>query len=455
MKVIADLQIHSKYARAVSQQMVIPQIWEWAKIKGIGLVATGDWTHPLWLREIKNDLEETGSGLLRIKNHESRIMNQEDWPLFLLETEVSCIYSQGGKLRRIHTLIWSPSIATCSKINKKLTSMGANLMSDGRPIMGLTSKQIADTVLSIDPKCLIIPAHIWTPWFSLYGSESGFDSIEECFGDFARYIFGVETGLSSNPAMNWRIKELDTRSIISFSDAHSGPKLGREATVFDLTELSFENIRQAIMAPVSAKATAGETKNKILYTLEFYPEEGKYHYTGHRNCNIKQTPEETRKNGTICPVCGRKLTVGVMHRVDQLANRRDDDLKLAVKNIDKNLANVHYSQSYPERPPFMMLVPLQEILAEAIGGLPTSKNVQNEYKKLIGYFDSEFKILLSVDKSDLAKISGVRVADAIDRVRRGKIYVDPGYDGVFGKVKIWHEEKDEDNNRDKEQMTMF
>ena len=250
MQVIADLQLHSKYARAVSPQMVIPQIWEWAKIKGIGLIATGDWTHPLWMREIKNDLEETGSGLLRLKIQNSNDKIQiENGPLFLLETEVSCIYSQGGKLRRIHTLIWSPSIEVSEKINKKLINLGANLMSDGRPIIGLTSRQVCEVVLSVDPKCLIIPAHVWTPWFSLYGSESGFDSIEECFGEFSRYIYAVETGLSSNPAMNWRIKELDTRSIVSFSDAHSGPKLGREATVFELEELSFKAIREAIMVP--------------------------------------------------------------------------------------------------------------------------------------------------------------------------------------------------------------
>src|SRR3989344_4879551 len=190
MKVIADLQIHSKYARAVSQEMIIKKIGEWAKLKGIGLVATGDWTHPLWAREIKNDLEETGTGLLKLKSSNTDL-NSDKNPLFLLETEVSCIYSQGGKLRRIHTLIWSPTIASVEKINKKLMSMGANLMSDGRPIMGLTSQQIVETVLTIDPKCLIIPAHVWTPWFSLYGSESGFDSIDECFGDFARHIYAI------------------------------------------------------------------------------------------------------------------------------------------------------------------------------------------------------------------------------------------------------------------------
>ena len=220
MRVISDLQLHSKYSRAVSPQMMIPYIWEWAKRKGIGLIATGDWTHPLWMREIKANLIEDGSGLLKLKA-------EEEGPLFLLATEISSIYSQGGKLHRIHNLIWAPSLTTADKITQELIRRGANLISDGRPIVGLTSIQIADLVFTIDPNCLIIPAHAWTPWFSLYGSESGFDSIDECFGPFAKNIYAIETGLSSDPSMNWRIKELDNRSILSFSDAHSGPKLGR------------------------------------------------------------------------------------------------------------------------------------------------------------------------------------------------------------------------------------
>ena len=458
MKVIADLQLHSKYARAVSPQMVVPYIWEWAKRKGIGLIATGDWTHPLWFREIKDNLEETGKGLLKLKTN-SENLKTEEGPLFLLETEVSCIYSQGGRLRRIHILIWVPSISSAEKINNKLMSLGANLMSDGRPIMGLTSKQIAETALSIDPKSLVIPAHIWTPWFSLFGSESGFDSITECFGEFSRYIYAVETGLSSNPAMNWRVKDLDTRSIVSFSDAHSGPKLGREATVFELEDLSFENIRKAITAPARVPNESGirhnDVKNKIDYTIEFYPEEGKYHYTGHRNCSIRQNPEETRSKGTICPVCGRKLTVGVMHRVDQLAGRTEEELKLVYKKMDKILAKTIFSQVLTDRQPYIMLVPLQEILAEAIGGMPTSKSVQNEYQKLIEYFGSEFNILLNAVTADLTRISGGKVSEAIERVREGQIHIDPGYDGVFGKVKIWPENEKGQKSDKKDQMSLF
>ena len=234
MQIIADLQLHSKYSRAVSPQMVLPQICAWTRRKGMGLVATGDWTHPLWMRHIKENLEELGNGLLKLKTAAPTD------PLFLLATEVSCIYTQNGKGRRVHTLVWVPTLASADKINKEMTKQGCNLMSDGRPIIGLTSIQVAELVFTIEPKAMIIPAHAWTPWFSVYGSKSGFNSIEEAYGPYAKYVYAVETGLSSNPAMNWRIKELDARSIVSFSDAHSGPKLGRETTVFDVKNLSYE-----------------------------------------------------------------------------------------------------------------------------------------------------------------------------------------------------------------------
>lgn len=460
MQIITDLQLHSKYARAVSKDMVIPKIWEWAKRKGIGIIATGDWTHPLWMREIKSDLEEIGSGLLRLKKQETINNKQGEGPYFLLEAEVSSIYSQGGKLRRIHNLIWSPSISSCDKINKELISRGANLISDGRPIIGLTSIQVAEIVFSIDPTCLLIPAHVWTPWFSLYGSESGFDSIDECFGEYAKYIFAIETGLSSDPSMNWRIKELDNRSILSFSDAHSGPKLGREATVFDLTDLSFRNIRHAIVRSAIEKQLLNNKNNKknddkIAYTIEFHPEEGKYHYTGHRNCGIKQSPEETRQKGTICSVCGRKLTIGVMHRVDQLAGRSEEELKIGNQELSGMKVKGIFSKAFPNRPPYTMLVPLHEILAEAIGGSTTGQKVINEYKKLTDYFETEFKVLLEIDTKDIAKISGERVAEAIEKVRNHDIAVDPGYDGVFGKVKIWGNEKEEKSEKSKEQMSLF
>lgn len=451
MRVIADLQLHSKYSRAVSQKMDIKGIAHWAQLKGINLVATGDWTHPLWLKEIQANLEEDGSGLLKIKSH-NKLAKNNNGPAFLLATEISSIYSQGGKLRRIHNLVWAPSLKTVEKINKALNHRGAKLMSDGRPIVGLSSIELCDLVFDIDERCLVIPAHIWTPWFSLYGSKSGFDSLEECFGKFSQYIYAIETGLSSDPAMNWRIKDLDNRTILSFSDAHSGPKLGREATVFrtknqksKVKNISYNDIYKLIRGDE-------DTDWEIAYTIEFYPEEGKYHYTGHRNCQVKYSPSETRKRGTICPVCGKKLTVGVMHRVEELAAREEDELKLANVNLGEGVKAI-YSATFPHRPAYVMLVPLQEIIAETLEAGLNSKKVISEYKKLVSIFGGEFRCLLATKIDEIAQVAGAKLAEAIKRVRQGKIFVDPGYDGVFGVVKIWG--KAEEENEAKEQLSLF
>lgn len=432
MNVIADLQLHSRFSRAVSPQMTIPNIAAWAQRKGIGLVATGDWTHPMWFREITRDLEEMGNGLLRLKTQDVGCKT----PFFMLATEVSCIYTQGGKGRRVHTLIWVPSIDSASKINKEMTKQGCNLLSDGRPIIGLTSIQVAELVLTIEPKALIIAAHCWTPWFSLYGSRSGFDSIEEAFGPYAKHIYAVETGLSSNPSMNWRIKELDTRAILSFSDAHSGPKVGREATVFDLPNISYHKIYEAI-----------RTQKNIAYTIEFYPEEGKYHYTGHRACHVRLDPGEAKKKGITCTVCGKPLTQGVMERVEELAGRTEADLQLTKKD------SMIYSKTFPNRPPFMMLVPLQEIISEAIGSPVASPKVQGPYQKMTDTLGGEFSVLLEQSLSDISKVGGDKIAEGVDKVRRGDIVIDPGYDGVFGVVKIWGEGKVHDPS--KEQLSIF
>ncbi|MFH0864362.1 MAG: endonuclease Q family protein [Candidatus Gottesmanbacteria bacterium] len=497
MKIIADMHLHSKYSRAVSQEMTLENMAMWARKKGIGLLATGDWTHPLWLREIKANLEEVASGLYGLKSSvilrersESKDplrdssasgLRMTNNPLFILSTEISSIYSQNGKGHRIHIVILAPSIEVVEKINKSLVNHGANLMSDGRPITGIPAPELVKIVLNVEEKCLIIPAHVWTPWFSLYGSESGFDSINDCFGNMAEYIYGVETGLSSDPAMNWRIGELDKRTIISSSDAHSGPKLGREATVFEMEEASFENIRKAIMRlsvpsfQFSDKSLSvvgqsvnetdkqktdkpetengqPKTDNRIAYTLEFYPEEGKYHYTGHRDCHIRQSPEETKKLGESCPVCGKHLTIGVMHRVEQLAH--NTQLLTLDTKIDKN--GVKWI-GYQNKPPYAMLVPLQEILAEAIGGLPTSLNIKNEYENLVAKLGSEFSILLETPLEQIAKMSRPKVAEGIGKVRAGNIIVEPGYDGVFGVVKIWSEKDDQDKEEEenKEQMALF
>jgi len=433
MQIITDLQLHSRFSRAVSPQMTLSNIAMWARRKGIGLVATGDWTHPMWFREIETNLEELGNGLLKLKNGDLT-------PLFLLATEVSCIYSQGGKGRRVHTLIWVPTIDSARKISQEMTKRGCNLMSDGRPIIGLTSIQVAELVFGIEPKALVIPAHAYTPWFSVYGSMSGFDSIEEAFGPYAKQIYAVETGLSSNPSMNWLIKELDNRSIVSFSDAHSGPKLGREATVFDLKELSYQSIYDAIKQ---------DGPSKIAYTIEFYPEEGKYHWSGHRVCKIRWSPEESKKNGTSCPVCGKTLTQGVEQRVGELAGRSEESLKLIKKGM------LVQSKAFPNRPPFVMLVPLLEIIAEAIGSPVTSPKVQTLYFRLTDEVASEFDTLMRTDFDVISKIAGNRVADGIKRVRSGMLHIDPGYDGVFGVVSLWEHDKLGIVDSGKEQLSLL
>jgi uncharacterized protein (TIGR00375 family) len=419
VKVIADLHLHSKFSRAVSQEMVIPVMADWANKKGIDLVGTGDFTHPIWLRELETNLEELDNGVYRLKKE----IPGSRQPLFVLSTEISSIYSQGGKTRKIHTVILAPSFEVVEKINKILLERGANLFSDGRPIVGLTAKQVAEIALGVDESCLVIPAHAWTPHFSLYGSISGFDSINDCYEEISPKIYAIETGLSSDPAMNWRIEELVDRSIVSFSDAHSPAKLGREATIFELPVVNFENISKAIRK---------ENGAKIDSTIEFYPEEGKYHYTGHRNCQVVYSPNETRKLGTTCPVCGRPLTVGVMSRVEHLA-------KIEIETeIEKDEFGVR--RIYPKgrnRPAYIMIVPLLEIISECLESGVASQKVVNNYDLMISNFDNEFKILLETKISDIEKIAGEKVAEGIAKVRSGDIVIEPGYDGVFGKVKIW------------------
>lgn len=428
MELIADLHLHSKYSRAVSPQMVIPEIAKWAKKKGIDLVGAPDWTHPLWLRELKNDLVEKSSGVygLRVTSLETESVR------FLLSTEISSIYTQNNKSHRIHNLVLAPNFATVDKINEKLRLAGANLFSDGRPIIGLSSIQLAELVFSVSADCLIIPCHAWTPWFSLYGSKSGFDSLSECFGSFSNQIYAIETGLSSDPVMNWRIKELDSRSIVSFSDAHSPAKLGREATVFEIDDLPAG--RQGLRYYDITKAIKDQ---QIAYTIEFYPEEGKYHYTGHRKCNIIQSPEQTEKLGETCPVCGRLLTVGVMHRIEELATRTAQEVETKEKIIGNGVRGIAWNN----RPPYVRLVPLIEILAEALNSGISSQKVINEYNMLTDILGSEFEILLAKPLEKIAKTSGDKVAEGIKKVRNGDIVIDPGYDGVFGTVRIWNQKE--------------
>ena len=424
MHIIADLHLHSRFSRAVSKEMTLKNLYTSGVRKGIGLIATGDFTHPLWMGEIEAELEEMGNGFLQLKG-------KKDGPKFLLSTEISCIFSQNGKTRRVHTLVWVPSIATAIKISQEITKQGGNVLSDGRPILGFTLIRLAELVLTIEPKALIVPAHIWTPWFSVYGQMGGFNSLKEAFGKYEKYIYAVETGLSSSPDMNWQIGELDTRSIVSFSDAHSGPKLGREATIFSMPTLSFDNLGKAL------KNYKNDPKlPHIESTIEFYPEEGKYHYTGHRDCHIRLTPEEVEKKGTTCPVCGKPLTQGVMQRVSELATRPLASTKTTTDGMS------HYKDVRHIRPPFIMLVPLLEIIAESLKKPVTSPRVKERYDALIEAFTSDFAILMHTPIDEIARVSLPEIADGIKKVRTGDIVIDPGYDGVFGVVKIWKSDKD-------------
>jgi uncharacterized protein (TIGR00375 family) len=440
-QIIADLHLHSKYSRAVSQQMDLPHMAIWAQKKGINLLGTGDFTHPLWLKQIESQLTEAADGTYKLKTADNPTS-------FVLTGEISSIYSQGGRLRRIHNVVINPNIETARKVNAELAKRNVNLMSDGRPIIGLSSIQLSELVFSVSDKNLIIPAHVWTPWFSLYGSKSGFDSLEECFGEYSGLIYGIETGLSSDPAMNWRIKDIGTRSILSFSDAHSPAKLGREATVFQSktknpNDFSFPDLARAIKKDKDAAW-------RIAYTIEFYPEEGKYHYTGHRNCNISQSPQETKKTGKTCPVCGRPLTVGVMHRVEELAGNQD--IKITKKESKEGVMGIYPPHDITQ-PPYVMLVPLLEIIAQSLNSTTGAIKVSEQYEQLIKNLGSEFTILLKTPLEKIARAGNPKIAEGVDKVRKGKISIKPGFDGVFGAVSIWGE--GEKTEFAKQQMSLF
>ena len=378
----------------------------WAKKKGIQVMGTGDFTHPQWFSEIKTKLEPAELGLFRLKS-------ELDSPTrFMLTVEISSIYSKNGKTRRVHNLIFSPSIETAEKINTTLSLIG-NIKSDGRPILGLDSKKLLQIVLGIDPRCAFIPAHAWTPWFSVFGSMSGFDSLEECFEDLSGNIFAIETGLSSDPAMNWRLSMLDKISLISNSDSHSPQKIGREANVFDC-ELSYDGLIDAIKS---------RDPKKFLFTVEFFPEEGKYHYDGHRLCNVSMSPQETKSNKGICPKCRKPMTIGVMNRVDKLADRKVGEGKEG-------------------RIPFLSLIPLNEIIADIFGMGVSSLKVRKEYEQLVEAVGNEFKVLMDADYGELKKNTSEKIASGIISVRAGRVELIPGYDGEYGKIKVLKNEKE-------------
>jgi uncharacterized protein (TIGR00375 family) len=437
MHYVADLHLHSKYSRAVSQNMTLPIMAGFAKQKGLDILAAPDFTHTLWFKEIQGQLQEAGEGVYALKsetrnskfetNSNDKNLNAQKEILFLLSTEISSIYKQADKLRRIHNLVFAPNIESAEKLNRELLKRGCNLSSDGRPIIGLSSIDLLELTLSIDERFLLIPAHIWTPHFGVYGSASGFDSLDEAFGNMSKYIYGIETGLSSDPDMNWSVMELMDRSILSFSDAHSPAKMGREATVFELEKPDFENIRQAIMR---------QGANRIAYTIEFYPEEGKYHYSGHRNCKVAFGPSEIREKGINCPVCKKRLTEGVLLRVQQLG----DDKLLARAVEKKNTQNLKwYTDNLKKQPPYVKLVPLVEIIAEGLGVTQASQKVPEMHDKLIAGCGSELNILLKTDLEEIENIAGDKIAKGLSKVREGNIVINPGFDGEFGKVKIWKE----------------
>ncbi len=453
MDFVADLHLHSKYSRAVSKDMTLPVMAEYAGKKGLEILSTGDWTHPLWLREIKSQLIETAEGLFQFKSgyqnpkaetntNVQSITNQSKKPIyFLLSVEISSIYSQNGKGHRIHNLVLSPSFETSEKVNHALLKRGCNLSSDGRPIIGIPSRDLLELLLSIDERIILIPAHIWTPWFSLYGANSGFDALEDCFGDMSPYVYGIETGLSSDPEMNWQIKDLETRSILSFSDAHSPAKMGREATVFRLKSPSYENVRKAIMNQHVASGNGRlVSKNRVLYTIEFYPEEGKYHYNGHRNCNVIETPTETRAKGVICPVCKRKLTVGVMQRVEDLA---DEEVHGTTHENDQGLKWIKDPKGI--HPPFVKMVPLNEIIAESFGMQVGAGKVRIMFDALCAVFGTEIDVLLKAPIKAIAAASDAKIAEGIQKVRAGNIVIRPGFDGEYGIVKIWQQRVEQKN----------
>ena len=407
MRFIADLHIHSRFSRATSRDMSLENLWKWAQLKGISVVGTGDFTHPRWYQELKEKLDIKYDNLFKLKVKYCA----DDIPescraevYFMLTAEVSCIYTKNGKVRKIHSLIFAPDLATVSRINTVLSRIG-NISSDGRPILGLDAKKLLKIVLDVSEKALIVPAHAWTPHFSVFGASSGFDSLEECYEELTGYIHAIETGLSSDPSMNWRLSSLDKITLISNSDAHSPANLGREANIFD-TGVSYDSIIRAI-----------KTREGFLKTIEFFPEEGKYHYDGHRACGVSLSPRETIKHNYLCPVCGKKVTVGVMHRVEKLADRE---------------GGIRPSGALP----FHSLIPLREIIAETIRIGVNSKAVNSEYFNLIEKLGNEFEILIEASLDDVERAGSPMLREAISRMRSRNVHIAPGYDGEYGRIKI-------------------
>ena len=410
MKTIADLHIHSRFSMATSKEGTPENLDFWARKKGISLIGTGDFTHPVWREELKKRLIAEGNSLYRLRDEyvkeESRKFPGEG-TRFVVSGEISSIYKKNGKTRKVHNVILLPSLEAADAMAQRLEKIG-NIHSDGRPILGMDSHDLLEMMLDVCPEGILIPAHIWTPHFSVLGAKSGFDSVEECFEELAPYIHALETGLSSDPAMNWRISKLDRYQLVSNSDAHSPSKLGREANLLDI-DCSYEGLYRAI-----------QTGEGLEGTVEFFPEEGKYHFDGHRKCGVSLSPVEAERLGGICPVCGKKLTMGVDHRVEQLADREEGFVKEDGKKYES-------------------LVPLPEVISACMGYSTASKKVQGCFEQMIQTLGTEFDILRNVPSEDIKSCAGERIAEGIENVRTGKVKRIPGYDGEYGKIQLFDE----------------
>ena len=402
---IADLHIHSRFSRATSRDCDLPHLEWWSRRKGIGLVGTGDFPHPAWRAELRERLVPAGEGVYVLRE-EFRLPEPAagETPRFVVTGEISSIYKRGGRTRRVHNLILLPSLEAADALSARLEAVG-NIRSDGRPILGLDSRDLLEMTLEVCPGAELIPAHIWTPHFSMFGAFTGFCTVEECFGDLAPHIHAVETGLSSDPPMNWRVPALDNLTLVSNSDAHSPAKLGREANLLE-TERTYPALVRAI-----------RTGEGFGGTIEFFPEEGKYHLDGHRNCDVCLTPRETLARDGVCPVCGKKLTVGVEHRVEELAGRPAGFRP-------------------PEARPFESLVPLPEVIAASTGCAAAGKRTAALYETLLRELGSEFYILREVPVGDIDRVAGPLAAEGVRRLRQGRVTLRPGFDGAYGAVTL-------------------
>lgn len=410
MKMIADLHIHSRFSMATSKEGTPENLDFWARKKGISLIGTGDFTHPVWREELKERLVSEGNGLYRLRDayvKEESGKFPGEGTRFVVSGEISSIYKKNGKTRKVHNVILLPSLEAADAMAQRLEKIG-NIHSDGRPILGLDSHDLLEMMLDVCPEGILIPAHIWTPHFSVLGAKSGFDSVEECFEELAPYIHALETGLSSDPAMNWRISKLDRYQLVSNSDAHSPSKLGREANLLDI-DCSYEGLYRAI-----------QTGEGLEGTVEFFPEEGKYHFDGYRKCGVSLSPVEAERLGGICPVCGKKLTMGVDHRVEQLADRAEGFVKKDGKKYES-------------------LVPLPEVISACMGYSTASKKVQGCFEQMIQTLGTEFDILRNVPSEDIKSCAGERIAEGIENVRTGNVKRIPGYDGEYGKIELFDE----------------